>query len=177
MTKLKEAINNRIKLSTFAATNIPNTTNLLISSDIRANSVTKLSTLLNLLFDLRNLTRISHWNIKGMNFKSIHTMLDDIQSDLDGYIDNVAEIIVAFGGNAVIEYNTTELSNIDITSYCTDSTKCFTKLASLFSYVIKEVTNISDELDVNGDKVNANSLLDLASKLIKFVYLIESHLN
>lgn len=62
MNKLKEALTNR-RLSTFAATtvtNTPNVTSLLISPEIRAHSVTKLSELVNLLFDLRNLVRMSH---------------------------------------------------------------------------------------------------------------------
>jgi starvation-inducible DNA-binding protein len=176
MNKIKEALANR-RLSTFAATqatNIPNVTSLLISPEIRAHSVTKLNELLNLYFDLRNLVRMSHWNIKGMNFKSVHDMLDDIQSELDSEVDVIAEVIVAFGGNATIRCNTTELSNVDISS---DSTECLTKLASLFSYVIGEVIDCSNKLDDNGDKVNANTLLELASKLIKFVYLIEKHLQ
>ena len=101
-------------------------------------------------------------------------MIDDIQSELDCYVDVIAEVIVAFEGNATIRCNATELSNVDISS---DSTECLTKLATLFSYVIKEITDCSNELDTNGDKVNANTLLELASKLIKFVYLIEKHLQ
>ena len=61
MNKLKEALTNR-RLSTFAATTVTNipVTSLLISAEIRAHSVTKLSELVNLLFDLRNLVRMSH---------------------------------------------------------------------------------------------------------------------
>jgi DNA-binding ferritin-like protein len=112
-----------------------------------------------------------------MNFKAVHSMLDDIQSELDSYVDVIAEVIVAFGGNATISCNTTELSNVDIISCCSDSNECLTKLATLFSYVIKEVTDCSNDLDDNGDRVNANTLLELAATLIKFVYLIEKHLQ
>ena len=39
-------------------------------------------------------------------------MIDDIQSELDSYVDVIAEVIVAFGGDATIRYNATELSNV-----------------------------------------------------------------
>lgn len=46
MNKLKEALANR-RLSTFAATTVTNVTSLLISSEIRDHSVTKLNELVN----------------------------------------------------------------------------------------------------------------------------------
>ena len=57
---------------------------------------------------------MSHWNVKGMNFKSVHSMLDDIQSELDSYVDVIAEVIVAFGGDATISCNATELAKYEI---------------------------------------------------------------
>ena len=39
-------------------------------------------------------------------------MIDDIQSELDSYVDVIAEVIVAFEGNATISCNATKLSNV-----------------------------------------------------------------
>lgn len=152
-----------------------------IADSIKSNTIENLQGLLELFIDLRQVIRTAHWNIKGQHFISYHRLLDEVQSAIDDYTDEIAEKIVTFGGVADGEVtrvsNSSSLPQANILNYCKDGINCLTEVNDLLCLVVSIVTNTSDKLDVNGDKVNANYLLDLSSRLQKLVYLVEQHLQ
>ena len=55
-------------------------------------------------------TQNYHWHVRGMNFKSIHEMLEDHYNDLADAIDEIAERIVMNGDRAPATFS--ELSSL-----------------------------------------------------------------
>ena len=49
---------------------------------------------------LRIQMKVSHWNVKGPQFRPLHELFDDIASDVDKYVDLIAERAVQLGGVA-----------------------------------------------------------------------------
>ncbi len=49
------------------------------------------------LVALRFRAKQAHWNVRGTNFRDVHLELDEIVSELDQWIDDSAERIVALG--------------------------------------------------------------------------------
>ena len=50
--------------------------------------------------DLQTQCKQAHWNVKGPSFIALHKLFDDINEDVEEYVDLLAERVVQFGGVA-----------------------------------------------------------------------------
>jgi starvation-inducible DNA-binding protein len=50
--------------------------------------------------DLQTQCKQAHWNVKGPNFIALHKLFDEINEDVEEYVDLLAERIVQLGGIA-----------------------------------------------------------------------------
>ncbi len=50
---------------------------------------------------LKTQVKQAHWNVKGMDFYQLHLLFDEMATELEEYIDLVAERVTALGGLAV----------------------------------------------------------------------------
>ena len=50
--------------------------------------------------DLHSQAKQAHWNVKGMNFYSLHLLFDQLALSIEPYIDTLAERITTLGGVA-----------------------------------------------------------------------------
>lgn len=50
--------------------------------------------------DLYLQAKHAHWNVKGPSFIALHELFDKLGEELEGYIDDMAERVVALGGIA-----------------------------------------------------------------------------
>src|SRR5438309_9705680 len=50
--------------------------------------------------DLQTQTKHAHWNVKGPNFIALHELFDNINDDVEDYVDEIAERAVQRGGIA-----------------------------------------------------------------------------
>jgi starvation-inducible DNA-binding protein len=50
--------------------------------------------------DLQTQCKQAHWNVKGPSFIALHKLFDDINEDVEGYVDLLAERVVQLGGTA-----------------------------------------------------------------------------
>jgi len=71
-----------------------------IAKDKREKISEGLSSVLADSYYLMIKTHNYHWNVKGLNFRQIHLLLEEQYTELFGAIDNVAERIRALGFNA-----------------------------------------------------------------------------
>src|SRR3954447_319272 len=50
--------------------------------------------------DLQTQMKQAHWNVKGPSFIGLHKLFDDINTDVEEYVDLLAERVVQLGGIA-----------------------------------------------------------------------------
>ena len=76
-------------------------TRLDIPEDIRAKVTEILNQTLAATLDLKTQTKQAHWNVKGMDFYQLHELFDEIATELEEYVDMVAERVTALGSVAM----------------------------------------------------------------------------
>src|SRR6476469_9944739 len=51
--------------------------------------------------DLKSQAKQAHWNVKGMNFFQLHELFDQVSTEMDPHVDDIAERITTLGGTAL----------------------------------------------------------------------------
>src|SRR6059058_12408 len=73
-------------------------------NDLPESARAKLVDLLNArladAIDLQTQCKQAHWNVKGPQFIGLHKLFDDINEDVEEYVDLLAERVVQLGGVA-----------------------------------------------------------------------------
>src|SRR5215475_10273954 len=72
-----------------------------IPLEIRLYLITQLNQSLACTVDLRSQVKQASWNVKGKDFFQLQTLFDTIASELDTYVNLMAERIVVLGGIAL----------------------------------------------------------------------------
>src|ERR1700730_17444120 len=69
-----------------------------LPQDVRSKTVALLSTRLADCIDLQTQTKQAHWNVKGPHFIALHKLFDEINEEVEDYVDTIAERAVQLGG-------------------------------------------------------------------------------
>lgn len=72
-----------------------------LSKEVRSKAVELLNHRLADALDLRLQAKQAHWNVKGPNFIGLHELFDEVEEDLAGFTDEIAERAVQLGGVAL----------------------------------------------------------------------------
>lgn len=67
----------------------------------RTQVVELLNETLAMTLDLKTQTKQAHWNVKGMNFYQLHLLFDEIATQLEEFVDLIAERVTTLGGMAL----------------------------------------------------------------------------
>src|SRR5215213_8531453 len=51
--------------------------------------------------DLKSQAKQAHWNVKGPNFIALHELFDQVSTEMDTHVDDLAERITTLGGTAM----------------------------------------------------------------------------
>ncbi len=71
-----------------------------LAEETRVEVITLLNQRLAECIDLQTQCKQAHWNVKGPAFIGLHKLFDDVNEDVEGYVDLIAERIVQLGGIA-----------------------------------------------------------------------------
>ncbi len=72
-----------------------------LSADLRTQVIEILNLTLAATTDLKTQVKYAHWNVKGSDFYQLHLLFDEIATELEEYIDLIAERITALAGKAM----------------------------------------------------------------------------
>lgn len=134
-----------------------------------------------LLFDLNDLrmqVKQAHWNVKGMYFKPLHELFDDLQQGLLESIDDLAERIATLGGYASASARSTAAaSRVPELPDLVDGAALLLALVERYAQLAKAVREASDRAADLGDDGSADLLTGLSRLLDKALWILDSHLS
>jgi starvation-inducible DNA-binding protein len=162
--------------SEFTARSYP--TRIDLGLDIRQAVIETLSQTLATSLDLKTQAKQAHWNVKGLNFYQLHELFDTLATELEGYVDMVAERITALGGTAMGTARIAAArSSIPEYPYdLVDGVEHVTALAERYALYAAHLRSAIDSTGALGDADTADLYTEISRDIDKRLWFLEAHL-
>jgi starvation-inducible DNA-binding protein len=146
---------------------------------VRAKAVELLNARLADAVDLQTQVKQAHWNVKGPSFIALHKLFDEINEDVEEYVDLIAERAIQLGGategtaravakkSALPEYAPKSPAGRD---HCE-------ALSSALAAFGKHVRDAIDESTKLGDADMADIFTEISRGTDKWLWFVEAHLQ
>jgi starvation-inducible DNA-binding protein len=150
-------------------------------NDLPAETRIDVIALLNLrLADCINLQtqcKQAHWNVKGPMFIALHKLFDDVNEDVEEYVDLVAERIVQLGGiaegTATVVAARSALADYPLAiSAGEEHVAALSDALSVFGRTVRACI---DEMDELGDAGSADIMTEISRGVDKWLWFVEAH--
>ena len=150
-----------------------------LPTETRGSVVDLLNARLADAIDLHLQTKHAHWNVKGPNFIALHELFDEIATELDAYIDDMAERATALGGiaegtlQAVTGRSRLEPYPVGLA----EGRAHLEALANALARFGKSVRKAIDESGKAGDADTSDLFTGISRGIDKQLWLLEAHLQ
>lgn len=118
-----------------------------------------------------------HWYVKGPNFFSLHTKFEELYNEASQYVDDLAERILAIGGNPVATLKESlELSIVKEaeTHYTAEEmVKAFSEDLTQISKQLGKAIEVAGEA---GDDVSEDMFIGMQTSVDKHNWMFKSYL-
>jgi starvation-inducible DNA-binding protein len=149
-----------------------------LAAEIRTEVVAILSQTLPASLDLKTQVKQAHWNVKGLNFYQLHELFDEMATELEGFVDMVAERITALGGTALGTARIAAAKSIlpEYPSDIADGVEHITALAERYALLASHVRSAIDKTGELGDADTADLYTEISREIDKRLWFLEAHL-
>ncbi|MGK7914069.1 MAG: DNA starvation/stationary phase protection protein Dps [Prochloraceae cyanobacterium] len=149
-----------------------------LSAEMRVGVVEILSQTLATTTDLKTQVKQAHWNVKGLDFYQLHELFDEMASELEEYIDMVAERITALGGTALgtVRIAATESILPEYPFDIVDGIEHLGALADRYAAYGKHLREAIATTDELGDADTADLYTEISRSIDKRLWFLEAHL-
>lgn len=150
-----------------------------IPATVRSELVAILNHTLAHTLDLKTQVKQAHWNVKGMEFYTLHELFDEMATELEEFVDSFAERVTALGGTAmgtarmVIDVSTLPDYPIDLL----DGVDHVIALADRYATLAELVRNGIAKTDELGDADSADLYTEVSRNLDKRLWFLDAHLQ
>lgn len=129
--------------------------------------------------DLQTQCKQAHWNVKGPSFIGLHKLFDEINNDVEEYVDLLAERVVQLGGVAQgTARSVAERSTLsDYPAYLTASDSHVDALSSALAQFGSGARKAIRQIDEVGDDDSADILTEISRGIDKWLWFVEAHLQ
>jgi starvation-inducible DNA-binding protein len=151
-------------------------------NDLPATTRARVSELLNArladCIDLQTQCKQAHWNVKGPSFIALHKLFDDINEDVEEYVDLLAERVVQLGGVAegtarMVAGRTSLPEYLMVTDGGAHVDALSSALAAFGGVTRKAI----DQVDELGDADTVDILTEVSRGVDKWLWFVEAHLQ
>ena len=119
-----------------------------------------------------------HWYVKGPNFFSLHTKFEELYDEASQYIDDLAERILAAGGNPVATLKESlDLSIIKEADKGYKAEEMVEELSQDFDNVSKQLEEAIEVASNADDDVPEDRFIGMKTKIEKHNWMLKSYLG
>ncbi|MDW4182029.1 Dps family protein [Staphylococcus saprophyticus] len=119
-----------------------------------------------------------HWYVKGPNFFSLHTKFEELYDEASQYIDDLAERILAVGGNPVATLKESlDLSIIKEADKGYKAEEMVEELSQDFDNVSKQLEEAIEVASNADDDVTEDMFIGMQTNIDKHNWMLKSYLG
>lgn len=131
------------------------------------------------LADLRTHAKHAHWNVKGLQFRQLHELFEEIAQRLDRQADDIAERITALGGvaNGTARHiaSSSNLPQYDLDAVTgVEHIRALAKRLALAGGRVRACVAAAHQL---GDDATGDVLTEVVRQTDKDLWLLEAHVQ
>jgi starvation-inducible DNA-binding protein len=143
----------------------------------RAEAITLLNNRLADAIDLQTACKQAHWNVKGPQFIALHKLFDEINEDVEDYVDLIAERAVQLGGIAegtarVAAQRSTLLDYPLTIATGEEHVAALSDTLAQFGRVVRIAIEEMNELE---DAGSADIFTEISRGVDKWLWFVEAH--
>jgi starvation-inducible DNA-binding protein len=149
-----------------------------LAFEVRSEVAKLLNQTLAATLDLKTQVKQAHWNVKGMNFYQLHELFDAMATELEGYVDLVAERVTTLAGTAMGTARIAAANSI-LPEYpldAVDGVEHVTALAERYALYAKHLRAAIDQTGELGDADTADLYTEVSRDIDKRLWFLEAHL-
>ena len=127
--------------------------------------------------DLQTQCKQAHWNVKGPNFIALHKLFDEINEEVEDYVDLIAERVVQLGGIAegTVQIVAQRSQLLDYALTLTTGEEHVAALSDVLAQFGRTARIGIDEMDELGDRDSADILTEISRGIDKWLWFVEAH--
>ncbi len=146
---------------------------------VRSKVVDLLNARLADAIDLQTQCKQAHWNVKGANFIALHKLFDEINEDVEEYVDLIAERAVQLGGTAEGTARTVAKRS-SLNEYAAkggDGREHVQALSSALASFGKTARSAIAQTSEAGDADSSDVFTEISRGVDKWLWMVEAHLG
>jgi starvation-inducible DNA-binding protein len=148
-----------------------------LPEDTRREAIGLLNQRLADCIDLQTQCKQAHWNVKGPTFIALHKLFDEINEDVEEYVDLLAERVVQLGGVAegtiaVVAKRSTLPDYVLTLSTGSEHVNALSDALALFGRTVRVGIEEMNELE---DSDSADILTEISRGVDKWLWFVEAH--
>lgn len=150
-----------------------------IAKKTRENLIELLNSRLADAIDLKSQAKQAHWNVKGMNFIALHELFDRVSTEVETYVDTLAERVTTLGGTALgtVRVASSKSSLSEYPLEITDGADHVDALSTALADFGKKVRANIDDADELKDKDTADIFTEVSRNIDKLLWFVEAHIQ
>lgn len=127
--------------------------------------------------DLQTQCKQAHWNVKGPNFIALHKLFDDINDDVEAYVDLLAERVVQLGGIAdgTARSVASRTSLLDYPLTLSTGAEHVAALSDVLAQFGRTARIGIEEMNELEDAGSADILTEISRGIDKWLWFVEAH--
>jgi starvation-inducible DNA-binding protein len=143
----------------------------------RAEAVGLLNQRLADCIDLQTQCKQAHWNVKGPTFIALHKLFDDINEEVEEYVDLLAERVVQLGGIAegTIGVVAKRSTLVDYPLALTNGSEHVAALSDALAAFGRGARIGIEEMNELEDADSADILTEISRGVDKWLWFVEAH--